>query len=439
MESTQSKTGRPTAVYRTSWGDQIPGLFKLKDGRWRISGPEKTTYSEADERIAVARFRRIEAERRGDQMVTVSTASSDVHEAGPLLSKAKRRMVITYHKDSSEVTVEKQSDLAEFWAMMRYQLLTNPKLCATMTGIEQLGYLTDLKQPTASPTLAELGELYAGKPGLSTNEVSRSKLFWKEFCKAVKVLTVRELTHDHIATYEAQIIAGKYAPKSILHRYRKVRTVLAFAIKRGRGIEDCRRALDTTAMLEIIDAQPLDPRPISTAVFWKIHRAATGAGDTMYATMILTSANLAMYAGEASALKWDELNLDTGEVVTRRPKTGVSRVGILWPETIAALKKLPRKGEYIFYTRARSYTVFSALADWRKYREAVGLGEETTFGMIRDFSFTVAARISVDQARVIAGHRLPGQADAYVRRDPSFVAAACQAIRTALYSKNKGK
>jgi hypothetical protein len=57
--------------------------------------------------------------------------------------------------------------------------------------------------------------------------------------------------------------------------------------------------------------------------------------------------------------------------------------------------------------------------------------------MILDASFTAACRQDLDQARILPGHKLPGAVDAYVLRDPSFVADACKAIRVALFADRK--
>jgi hypothetical protein len=213
------------------------------------------------------------------------------------------------------------------WAWLRLKLLTEPKWVALQVGLEKIGWYQDFIAPAESPKLADLIDLYAAKPGLSSNEAGRSKLFWKEFTKAVGVETVREINHDAIGKYEAVVQRGGYAPKSILHRYRKIRTVFAHAIKRGRGIEDCRKALDATAMLEVKNAHPLDPRPIQPDQFWAIHDAAEKAEDHTFAAMLLAALNMAAHAGEAAALCWDEVDLKTGGVVTRRPKTGVNAKG----------------------------------------------------------------------------------------------------------------
>jgi len=429
----------------------------LSDGRWKLSGSKAIKFTEPDERLAVTRFRQL-TNGLEEQAVSIPRAVSkfgdidsleralaftsppstppQIQGTGPD-SWTEDRLPKPSSGDPQYIhvvgdtwewsPVSLQADAV--WGFVRRMILEKPQLVAEKTGIEQIGYLSELRKPTVSPALESLGDLYAAKPSLSSNEASRSKLFWKEFCKAVGVETVKEINHTNIAAYETVVQGGKYAPKSILHRYSKVRTVLAYAIKRGVGIEDCRRALDVTAMLEIKNHTPLDPKPISVDQFWSVHKTAIDAGDETFATLMLTALNGAMYGGEVAALRWEELNLTTGELVSRRSKTGVSRVAVLWPETRAALKKLPRVNDECFHTRVRSYTTYSVLAAWKKYRTVAGLGDDVVFSMIRDAAFTVACKVSLDQARVLAGHRLPGASDHYIRRDASFVAKACAAVR----------
>lgn len=68
LTSTPKKAGGPTSVHKTAKGDQVARLMRLEDGRWRASGPEKFTFSEADEELAVLRFREWKA---GRQQATV--------------------------------------------------------------------------------------------------------------------------------------------------------------------------------------------------------------------------------------------------------------------------------------------------------------------------------------------------------------------------------
>lgn len=440
ISSSKKKRGRPTAIYRMANGTPVPGLLRRADGRWKISATGQT-FVERDESLAVDRFAEItgwDRDKKLGQLSVHPNAIAAMKDIAKRTIAAGGTLTIETERLGDGYAVRDVTLSREQWSWLRHKILTEGKWVAQQVGIEQIGWLSDVKPPAVSPKLDELIDLYTAKTGLSTNEAGRSRLFWKEFSRAVSIEQIGDLTHDHVAAYEQAIATGKYAPKSVLHRYRKIRTVLAYAIKRGKGTEDCRRALDITAMLEVKNHTPLDPRPIRPTDFWAIHREAIKAGDQTFAAMILTALNMAAYAGEAAALRWDEVDLKTGELVSRRSKTGVSRVAMLWPEVVTALKALPRSGDYIFNTRVRSYTVYSALECWRRYRKAAGLGEDIVFGMIRDAGFTIACRVSLDQARVLAGHRLPGASDHYVRRNPGFVADACQAINQAFYSADAG-
>ena len=92
------------------------------------------------------------------------------------------------------------------------------------------------------------------------------------------------------------------------------------------------------------------------------------------------------------------------------------------------MRALPRLGESCFYTRIRSYTVFSAMDAWKKYRKLAGLPKERVFSQVRDAAYTVALTVSLEQAKFLAGHRLSGASDHYVRRNAQMVAGACAAI-----------
>lgn len=428
--STPRRRGRPHAGYRRPDGTQVIGLSRQADGRWRISCTGEVFF-EPDENLALARFEQVMAVRRGQNSVELPLIVPSIDGAVAAAARAggtRLRMKIKPNQPTTfAITVNSDS----FWAAVRNVLLEDPKRVALRTGIEWVARGAELPKPQASPTLQHIGSIYCAKSGLSVNEAGRSRLFWKEFTTAVGISSVRELTHEHITKYEATIEERKLSPKSRLHRFRKIRTVFAYAIKRGIGIDDCRRALDITAMLEVKDHAPLDPQPITATQFRAIHRAALGAKDHVFAAMLLLSLNAALYPGEAASIRWDEIDLRKAQLVTRRPKTGVSRIAALWPETCRALKLIPRSSEFVFNTKVRSYTVFSALDSWRKYRNEAKLGREVVFSRIRDAAYSLALTVSLEQAKLLAGHRLAGAADHYVRRNPQMVAEACREIRRA--------
>jgi len=54
---------------------------------------------------------------------------------------------------------------------------------------------------------------------------------------------------------------------------------------------------------------------------------------------------------DCAELKWNNLDLENARVFFPRGKTGIERNLPLWPETVQALKELPKQGELVFYTR----------------------------------------------------------------------------------------
>ena len=59
--SSKSRRGRPTVPHKTAWGEEVHGLYKCPDGRYRINATGEK-YTEHDERLAVKRFREWRAE-----------------------------------------------------------------------------------------------------------------------------------------------------------------------------------------------------------------------------------------------------------------------------------------------------------------------------------------------------------------------------------------
>ena len=428
LNSPPKKRGRPQARYRCHDGTEVQGLTRLGDGRWKVSATGET-FVEPDEATAVARFSAVTERLAKRNRVTLPLPPQPNAVAAIEAAKAAGggRVQLDIGRGQSHIRTAIAIDSEPFWAEVRRLLLEEPDVVARRTGVQWVRFGAELSPPLPSQKLAALGDLYFAKPDLSPNELSRSKLFWKEFTKGVGVETVREVTHDAVAEYERRTRDRGLSPKSVLHRFRKVRGVFHHAIKRGRSPDECRKALDALAMLEVTGTQTLDPTPVTPGQFWAVYDEAAKAGDDAFAALLLVALNAAMYGGEVAALKWEEVDLDAGELVTRRPKTKVSRVAVLWPETVRALRGLPRRGDQIFYTRVRSFTVFSVGDHFERYRDRAGLPKELTFGTIRDASYTVACRASLDQARMLAGHRA-GIADHYLRRKPDLVADACAAI-----------
>ena len=89
-------------------------------------------------------------------------------------------------------------------------------------------------------------------------------------------------------------------------------------------------------------------RPIFDAR--QIRRILAVANAKMRA-MIWLGLNCGFGCTDCATLEWKNLDLDHGRVVLPRHKTGVPSNLPLWPETVQALRQVPRSGSLVFYTR----------------------------------------------------------------------------------------
>ena len=72
--------------------------------------------------------------------------------------------------------------------------------------------------------------------------------------------------------------------------------------------------------------------------------------DTQMKAMIWLGLNCGFGCTNCAELQWKHLDLANGRVIFPIGKTGVHRNLPLWPETIEALKMVPKKGKLVFYT-----------------------------------------------------------------------------------------
>lgn len=225
INSTPKKRGRPIAYFRTADDTRIRGLSRRADGRWKISKTGQT-FVEPDERLAVAKFYELTSTRPSSNLGNLKV-HPNAEEA--LIDICKRAVEAGGYLDATVETdgegswgVADEHLSSKQWGWLRKQIFDRPKWVAQKIGIEQIGWLTDMQRPTDSPKLADIIKLYAAKPHLRTEEETRYRRFWDEFTKAVGVMTVREITHEHVERYEQHIAGLDLAPKSIKHRYSTV-------------------------------------------------------------------------------------------------------------------------------------------------------------------------------------------------------------------------
>jgi integrase len=321
------------------------------------------------------------------------------------------------------------------WAWFREQLLTRPKYVALKTGVEQLGWMTDMVRPEASPTLKEVGEeYYDRKSDLSEKEANKCKSTWSHFMRATGVPTLRELTAELVAKWGTKIKAEGLAAKTVAHRFNRIKTVLNHFRSTGRALPDVRHALDCCAVLKAPEATSLDPHPIAREDFHALLEKAEGEGKAM----LLIGLNACFYPVDLARLKWADIDLGRGVYHAKRGKTRVARCAVLWSRTVEAMKTLEKSedDDFVFHKVNGQPHTDTTIRKWFwDIRKAAGVAKEVQFADIRDGAFTEAVAgdgVEFQHAQVLAGHR-SGISDAYVRRAPRMVAKACGAVEAAYF------
>jgi integrase len=384
------------------------------------------TFTEPDEGLAIAHFHEW---KEGHESRTISIHAASARSGDREAFRAAKNIEGTAVRDADGIHFFSDAvQSATFWPWLRKLILDTPVYVAQMTGIEQIGYLAELPKPAPSPTLEEVGTLYLAKPKLSSNWRAKCKQFWREFSECVEVQKLRELTQELLVEYHDMVLDAGETATYTRQRFGSIKTIINFPTKRGRWAEDCRRALALCGVLTPPAKSSADPRPIGADEFKAIYRAA----DAKMKAAMLLALNCCMYAGEVAALKWSEVDLVKGTVVTARNKTGVVRVGVLWPGTLQLLKKLQRGSDYIFTTETGTPADYLCMYRQWKLARAAAILPTVQFSQIRDGSYTsaVEGRADLNTVKLLAGHST-GISDAYLKRRPTMVAAACDAIRRA--------
>jgi integrase len=79
-------------------------------------------------------------------------------------------------------------------------------------------------------------------------------------------------------------------------------------------------------------------------------RELLSVADVKMRAMIWLGLNCGFGCTDCAQLKWKDVDFENDRVRLARNKTGIPRNLPLWPETIQALRKVPRSGELVFYT-----------------------------------------------------------------------------------------
>jgi len=436
------KRGRPPDYVHDRTGRPIVGLsYHKSTGQYYTTHVRPPKYFGTDYDVAVMRFRRWQ-DRHEKKYIGVPQALPTSRAVSMAMADAAIEEVVG--EDIIHWPTYVPTDA--FYAKVRRLILENPVRFAEQVGIPQVANLQDLGLPERSLTLEEVGAAYFNrKRRLSEHWRRKQKLFWNEFSRQLGAKkTLREVTRDDIARYHdaiwSEFESKRRSPTFLNHRIAAVRTILRHALREGRDNTQIRRVIDLTQLLETAEKNGTDPSPISRGDLAAILNVAS----PKWRAAILLSLNAALYPSELADVKKNEVDLDRRILVMRRRKTGSVRIAVLWERTVAAIREYqqanPHEAESLFVNKdGRPYNANHVSRNWRRLRKKAGVDDSVEFAALRDaaYSSAIEGGADVDHARLLAGHRLPGVTDAYIKRNPTMVADACAAIEAAHFSDEK--
>ncbi|MGD8499921.1 MAG: tyrosine-type recombinase/integrase [Phycisphaerales bacterium] len=101
--------------------------------------------------------------------------------------------------------------------------------------------------------------------------------------------------------------------------------------------------IDAVSKVKVIQKE----KPVFTT---KQIRKLINSADIQMHAMIWLGLNRGFGCTDCAELRWKDLDLKNSRVRLSRKKTGIVRNLLLWPETVQALKQVPKSGKLVFYT-----------------------------------------------------------------------------------------
>ena len=144
-----------------------------------------------------------------------------------------------------------------------------------------------------------------------------------------------------LQNYRKKLIKTKKSPSTINNRIATIKALYNWALNN--------EIVDKIPNLRVIKKVTISKieKPIFNMT--QIEKLLRSANEQMKA-MIWLGLNCGFGCTDCAQLKWGNIDLKKSRVIFPRGKTGVNRNLPLWPETIDALRKIPKSGDLVFYT-----------------------------------------------------------------------------------------
>jgi len=230
---------------------------------------------------------------------------------------------------------------------------------------------------------------------------------------------VSEITTLQVQSYRQKLIKEGKRPDTINTKLSAVKSLFNWASENN--------VLKQGPNLKAVKKVPTKKAERQTFTAEQVQLLLERAGTQMRA-MILLGVNCGFGCTDCAELQWKNLDLERGRVDLPRHKTGINRNLALWPETIEALKQVPRTGDRVFCTKQGNPWVRpvnggeshdSALSkEFSKLLKHAGIKAEKGVGFytLRRTAATVAAESGdVFAVQGLLGHADTKMASVYVQ------------------------
>ena len=153
---------------------------------------------------------------------------------------------------------------------------------------------------------------------------------------------VSEITTLQVQSYRQKLIKEGKRPDTLNTKLSAVKSLFNWASEN--------EVVEQGPNLKAVKKVPTKKAERQTFTPIEIQRLLEHAGVQMRA-MILLGLNCGFGCTDCAELRWKNVDLGRGRVDLPRRKTGIHRNLALWPETMEALRQVPRTGDRVFYTK----------------------------------------------------------------------------------------
>lgn len=265
--------------------------------------------------------------------------------------------------------------------------------------------------------------------------------YWNQFCKTIKVKTVREITKEHIKKFNKYVRSSKYAPRTKKNILDMVVGVFDHALKEIDNSSDINEINTVLGYCKSKFKRPTKgikrkPQKFSRDDFDKVYKI----DDSETKAMLMLALNTGMKQTAITEVKVADIDFNANTLSNERPKTGVIRSAILMEETVEAIKEWLKirsfDSDYLFLNDDNekcNLNYFSRI--WNKIRKETGIKAE--FRHIRDSvqNIPVEAGVEFNLVKILLGQEIPGISNSYTERNPQKTKTAVRAIYKYYFAK----